>query len=334
MRALLALVLLVPGLAYRAHADPRVLRIASVAPDGTAWARELKAFAREVDEQTHGEVHIKLYLGGIVGDEIEVMARIEKDQIDGQIAGGICTRVAPSLRVLILPGLFQNRAEAAFVVNHLRPLLDAEATHAGYALLGTSGLGPQIILSRTPIRTLTELRAARLWKWQLEEVGVTTLEHMGVALELSTSLNDAAGAYDRGTVNGFLAAPTAALAFQWTVRARYFTDLRTGYLTGCHVIAIRALDRISAENQRILRTLTVKLEARMEEVGARADEALLGGLFQKQGLIPVKVSEAFRADFFEAARSAREALGTSLVPAELLQRVTSLIADFRAEHAR
>jgi TRAP-type C4-dicarboxylate transport system substrate-binding protein len=327
----LALLLLA---AATAHAEPRVLRIASVAPDGTPWARELKAFAREVEVDTHGEVRVKLYLGGIVGDELEVMGRIEREQMDGQIAGGVCTRLAPSLGVLMLPGLFQNRAEAAFVVNQLRARLEAEAMQRGYVLLGDTGLGPQIILSRTPIRSLLELRAAKLWKWQLEEVGVKTLERMGIGLKLTTSLNDAADTYDRGVSNGFLAAPTAALAYQWSVRARYFTDLRTGYLTGCSVVASRAFDRISVENQRILRSLTLKLEGRMEEIGARVDEALLGGLFQKQGLVAVKPSESFRADFFEAARTARETVGTPLVAPELLQRVTALLADYRAEHAR
>jgi len=38
----------------------QLLRIASVAPEGTPWARELRAFEREVDAQTHGEVRIKL----------------------------------------------------------------------------------------------------------------------------------------------------------------------------------------------------------------------------------------------------------------------------------
>jgi TRAP-type C4-dicarboxylate transport system substrate-binding protein len=310
----------------------QLLRIASVAPEGTPWARELRAFEREVDAQTHGQVRIKLYLGGIAGDELEVAKRIEDDQLDGQIAGGVCTRLAPSLGVLMLPGLFQSRAEAAFVVNQLRPLWEAESAEHGYALLGTAGLGPQIILSRTPIRSLAELRQAQLWKWQLEETGVRALQQMGVALQLTTAIPDAAGVYDSGRANGFLVAPVAALAYQLSVRARYFTDLRTGYLTGCHVIKRRALDRLSVENQQVLRRLTLQLESRMEEIGARLDEALLGGLFRKQGLRPVPVSETFRADFFAAARSARES--GKLASKELLARVTALLADYRAEHGR
>jgi TRAP-type C4-dicarboxylate transport system substrate-binding protein len=307
----------------------QLLRIASIAPEGTPWARELRAFEREVDVQTHGQVHVKLYLGGIAGDEVEVANRIENDQLDGQIAGGVCPKLAPSLGVLMLPGLFQSRAEAAFVVNQLRPMLEKESAEHGYALLGTAGLGPQIILSRAPIRTFEELRRAKLWKWQLEEVGIRALQQMGVALEPTLTLQDAAPTYDNGKANGFLVAPAAALAFQLSVRAKYFTDLRTGYLIGCHVIKRRALDRLSVENQQVLRRLTVLLESRMEEIGARLDEALLGGLFRKQGLRPVAVSEAFRSDFFVAARAARE---SGLAPKDLLARVTTLLADYRAEH--
>jgi hypothetical protein len=46
----------------------------------------------------------------------------------------------------------------------------------------------------------------------------------------------------------------------------------------------------------------------------------------------VPVTPAFRAEFFEAARVAREKLGDQLVPRALLQKVMSMLADYRAEH--
>src|SRR4030095_14718138 len=56
--------------------EPVTLRMASVAPDGAAWAREFKAFAREVAASTQGQVQIKWYLGGIAGDELRQHERV------------------------------------------------------------------------------------------------------------------------------------------------------------------------------------------------------------------------------------------------------------------
>ena len=93
MRLSLALVgmLLVAGYA-RAADPPPALRFGTLVPDGTAWARELKAFAREVEDVAHQR--IKFYWGGIAGDEREMIARIKRGQLDGA-AGAVC---APSWR--------------------------------------------------------------------------------------------------------------------------------------------------------------------------------------------------------------------------------------------
>ncbi len=44
------------------------------------------------------------------------------------------------------------------------------------------------------------------------------------------------------------------------------------------------------------------------------------------------MSDQFRAEFFDAARSMRERMGDKLVPLALLQRVLGMLADYRAEH--
>src|SRR5438067_456169 len=112
MRALLAVAILplAVGASTNAAAEPLVLRMASVAPDGTAWARELKAFGREVQSVTANEVQIKWYLSGIAGDELRTNERIQRDQLDGMVSGGIlCQRLAPSLRAVALAGQFRDR---------------------------------------------------------------------------------------------------------------------------------------------------------------------------------------------------------------------------------
>jgi len=124
--------------------------------------------------------------------------------------------------------------------------------------------------------------------------------------------------------------PTAALAFQWSALAKYASKLRVGFLTGCLVMANRALDPLPVEAQQAIRTAAAELQTRFEESGRSADEQLLGGLFQKQGLTITPVSESFRAEFFEAVRTMRDGLEDPLVPRELLNRVLALLADYRA----
>jgi TRAP-type C4-dicarboxylate transport system substrate-binding protein len=156
-----------------AGAEPVRVRIASVAPEGSAWANELRSFSRDAERDSNGEIQLKWYFGAVLGDELQTLERIRAGQVDGIASGGMaCERVAPSFRIQGLPGVFQSREEVAYVTERLRPTLYAEADRNGFAMLVTTGLGPQIIFSRKPIRSFAELKKVKLWRWSVDEVGI------------------------------------------------------------------------------------------------------------------------------------------------------------------
>src|SRR5258707_5737008 len=132
-------------------AEPTVLRMAAIAPEGTSWARELKAFARGVEAETGGALRVKWYLGGMAGDEAEEVSRIRRDQLDGGAGAMICEILAPSLAVTRVRRLLHTRAEASRVVHMLTPTLTEEFQRHGFVFLCAASLGLQVILSRTPI---------------------------------------------------------------------------------------------------------------------------------------------------------------------------------------
>jgi TRAP-type C4-dicarboxylate transport system substrate-binding protein len=189
-----------------------------------------------------------------------------------------------------------------------------------------------VLFTRTPVRSMAELRKLKLWRWSADEPGIAMSHEMGLSV-VPTDLDAAAKAYDDKRIDGFIAMPTAALAFQWSAQARYITDLRPGYLTGCIAVSHRALDRMTPEQQKVFRSLFAKYDSLFQDMGRRQDEALLGGLFQKQGLKPIPPSEGFRSEFFESARAARERAATRFVSRATLDRVLKMLADYRAEHA-
>jgi TRAP-type C4-dicarboxylate transport system substrate-binding protein len=316
-----------------AGADPRtVLRFATVAPDGTAWARELRAFSRDLETQTHGGLTAKWYFGGIAGDDVEVGARIQRGQLDGVASGGmLCQNLSPSMRVMRVHGVFQSREEGAFVLSRLGSTLTDEFARSGYTLLTLSGLGPEVVFLRRPIRTFEELRRIKMWRWNLDEIGLLSARELGETV-VALPVEEAARAYDERRIDGFFGIPTAALAFQWTARPLYLLDLHTSYLWGCLAMTSRTFARLSAEQQQALRASGAKLARRFEEVGAQQDDALLNGLFARQGVRSLALEPQMQRDFLAAAHDARERLGDKLLPRALLERVLALLADYRAEH--
>jgi len=315
-----------------AAADPVVLRMASVAPSGSPWARELANFGRQVEAGTAGEVRVRWYFNAVAGDEEEEWRRLQSGQLDGAASGQmLCEQAAPSLRISHLPGTFQDRDEAALVLGALQSVFEREAHGAGYQILALTGLGPSLFLTRRPVGSLDELRKVRLWRWSFDRVGTVGSKEMGLDVS-PLPLYEAGPAFSAGRIDGFVGIPSAALAFQWSAQARYLVDLRVDYLFGCLVVSERAFSRLPPSHQVTLREAAAKLRERYEDMGRRIDDSLIGGLFQRQGITVLPVSEAFRAEFFAAARVAREKMGDRFVSKELLARVQSLLADYRAEH--
>lgn len=314
-----------------AHAQT-VIRMATVVPEGTLWWREIHAFAQKVEKETDGQVKFKIYFGGIAGDEVRVADRIRREQLDGTFSGGMmCMRAAPTMRVMRVLGLFQGRDELNYVLGRLKPQLDDEFRRAGFVNLGLVGVGPELIFSRKRVHTLAEVKATRLWAWGVDDTLVPGLDGLGFQT-MRADVGDAGRLYDQGKVDGFIAAPSSALAFQWSARSKYLLPLRLASLEACIVVANRAFDPLPDQYKQVIRSAAAFAASHCEEFSREQDEALLGGLFAKQGLVTLPLSAETRAQFFDESRALREKMAGKLVPTELLERVLALLADYRAEH--
>jgi len=217
------------------------------------------------------------------------------------------------------------------VLGRLKPDIDDEFRRSGFVNLGLVGVGPELIFSRKPIVTLADVKATRLWTWSMDNTLAPALDGLGFNT-MRADLGDAGRLYDEGKIDGFIAAPAAALAFQWSARTKYLLPLRMASLDACIIIANRTYDPLPDAFKAIVRNEAAFAANHCEELGREQDDQLLGGLFAKQGLLILPVVAATRAQFFSEARALREKMAGKLVPAELLDRVLSLLADYRAEH--
>lgn len=317
MRIALALAALVAGTGLCRAADPApVLRFATLVPDGTAWSRELKAFAREIEDGTHQRV--KFYWGGIAGDEREMVARVKRGQLDGIAGAAVCTDLAPSLQVTRIQGLFPNRDTHERLVRQI-PNVDEEFKKAGFINLGVTGMGPSIVFTRTPVTSWSELKKMRLWRWDIDPVAWQQDRMMGLTV-VPTSVTSGAAAFDGGKVDGFVALAASALAFQWQSRAPNILPLEMDYLNACMLLRQGAWDELPLETQRAVRAAGAKLQQRMELVGRDIDRVVLSGTLTGAGVHVSPVPAATREAFAAAAHQTRARVAAELhVPAEALR---------------
>ncbi|HEX8950691.1 MAG TPA: TRAP transporter substrate-binding protein DctP [Polyangia bacterium] len=325
--------LLLVALAAPASAEPQIqLRFAAIAPEGTGWAREIRAFAREIETASNGRLSMRAYLGGIAGDDAEMGRRMRKDQLDGALSAGmLCQEVAPAFAVFRVPGLMQNRAEEAFVANRLLPTLQEQARAHGMVLLAMASMGSDVVLSNVPIDSLETLRKLHLWLWDLDRTLVTFAQAMGLH-PVPLPVNDAGRAYEEGKTEGFIAIPSAVFGFQWFSRKLYLSQLPFAPLHACALLSTTTYDRLPHDLRAVVEAASRKFGLRIAETTRAQDEQLLGGLFAKQGVRTVPVSPLLRTQFLDAAHAARDQLGDKLLPSQLLMQVQSYLADYRSVH--
>ena len=86
------------------------------------------------------------------------------------------------------------------------------------------------------------------------------------------------------------------------------------------------------ESQAAIKVAAAKLNYRFADLSAAQEDALLGGLLDKQGTHRVPPSTQLVTDFLDAARAARDKLSDQMVPHALITQVQAWLSDFRALH--
>jgi TRAP-type C4-dicarboxylate transport system substrate-binding protein len=323
MRALVALLLF----SSVAQAEPITLRLATVAPEGTAWARELHAFRRDVEKETDGRVQLKWVLGGIAGYETEILERIRRGQIDGLAASHLCERLAPSLRVIRTFGVLRSRAEERYIVQRLRDDIDSEFDKEGFVELGVLSLGMSLLFSREPVRSMEQLLARRWWIASDDDYAAVVARKLGLTV-VPLPQGEALTAWDDHKIDGFVAIPASILAFQWAGVLRAYTDLPLASVDGCLLISKRSFERLRGDDQTAVRGAAIKALNRLDDISDETQHRVLAELGPRLGIQRVEPSAEFRTQFYEAVKQAR---ALQIAP-ELLTRVLSMLADYRAEH--
>src|SRR5690348_10834748 len=128
----LVLLLLLSLAARRVQADSVLIKIATLAPDGTSWMKLFREWQKKVEERTEGRVRIKFYASGIMGDEKDVMRKIRLGQLSGAAISIIgLVALDPYMRALALPRTYE---ELDALRTALEPTLRKRLLDKGFVL--------------------------------------------------------------------------------------------------------------------------------------------------------------------------------------------------------
>ena len=269
----------------------QTLKIATLAPDGSSWMKELRVAAKEIETTSQGRVLVKFYPGGVMGSDAVVLRKIRL----GQLQGGVLTSselaaVYPDAVIYGMPFMFDNWAEVDRARGVIDPLLAKGFEAKGYKMLGASGIGFAYMMGIKPMRTRAEMNSVKLWIPQNDVIAERVFKQGGIT-PIPLPLGDVFTSLQTGLVDTVANTPSGAVALQWHGKVRSMADLPISFIVGFMVLDIKAYQKLSPADQATVSTVFGTAAKRMDASIKRDDASALAAM-KKQGLIVTKFDAA------------------------------------------
>jgi len=307
------------------------LKIATLAPEGSTWMNVMGELDTQIREKTNGEVGLRLYPGGIQGEDLVVLRKIRAGQLHGGGFTGVgLGEIAPSLRVMELPFLFRDATEVQAVHEKLDPLFERTLHDAGYTLVGWAEVGFVYLYSKTPVASTADLKAQKVWLWEGDPLAEAFLRAAGVA-PVPLSITDVLTSLQTGLITAVYITHYACIGMQWFSRAAYTTDTPLTFSTGAVVVTNEAWDRIPAASQPVVRELCDSYFGKLNEATATDDRKSVD-VIAKSGVKAVTLPLQEIASFHRIGESVRTQLVGKLYDQSTLDQVLAALKEYRAAH--
>lgn len=317
-----------------AHAQDGVhtMKLATVAPAGTPWSDALEQFKKMAETASGGRLKVKVFGGGVLGDENETVLQTQRGQVQavGASTGAIASLV-PELTVLELPYLFRSAAEADHVLDHVvlgtleaafrnRGLVLGFWSENGYRCFGTSfGF----------IKSPRDLAGHKM-RAQENPVHLEMYRAFG-ASPVPIAVTEVLTSLQTGVIDGYDNTPLYASAAQWMSATKYFTTTRHIYQPAAIVVNKAWFDGLPKDLQDIVISARKDLMVKSRKEIRALEPILVGNL----SAMKVQVYQPTPAELqsFEApAKAARDAYLAKASAGEkaLYKQITDGLAKFRA----
>lgn len=310
-------------------AQVTTIKLATLAPKGSPWHEILLDMAAEWEAAAHGSLMVRIYPGGVLGDEPDLMRKMAVGQIDGAVvtATGL-TRLVPDMWVFGMPMIVRTYDELDYLREGIESELTRQFRERGYMVLNWGEAGWVRFFSSTEIVTPDDLRAIKLFVWAGDSVTEDAWRAERFRI-VPLPATDLFSALQSGMVDAYATTSVASLSFQWFGMAPYMLDLNWAPLVGATVI------RLESWNQ-LPETVRAKMLAAAKEAGrrlrerTRSFEAEAVRVMVENGLKVTALTPEVLDLWERGAQGAREVIRRQYVSPQMVARAQRLLADYRA----
>jgi TRAP-type C4-dicarboxylate transport system substrate-binding protein len=305
-----------------------LIKIGSIAPARSVFDIALNQLALEWEKITGGAVQIKIYPGGIVGGEPDMLTKMRL----GTLGGGVFTNIGMTdiyndTTVLIAPFLMNSDQEFNYIFDRLKSELEKHIEANGFKVVFWTLIGWNYFFSKNPVIYPEDLKKEKLsFSTSVPEMG-HAWKKMGYQL-IPNDLKDLLMALQSGINTAFYLPPLVAGAGQYFALAPHMLNLRLAPVIGSLVLTDKVWSAVPEQYREPMMKAVDRLSLHLYQQTLELDKEALKAMAEN-GLIihepPADALERWRA---VVATGMDEIVGKAFSK-DIYDRFLALLQEYR-----
>jgi len=304
------------------------VKIATLAPNQSAWMQDMRAAGKEIEQRTDGRVKLRFYGGGTQGTEDKVLQKIKI----GQLHGGTFSATDfmqdyGAINIYGLPFVFASWDEVRYVRERMDARLQAGFADLNFVTFGIAG-SFSMVLSNDPIRNYDDMKGKKVWLPQGDFVSYEAMRRLQLS-PVALPITDVLTGLQTGLLDIAAIPPEVAVALQWHTRVKYVTNMPVVFGISFLAISKRTFDRLAADDQMVVSDVLNGVYADIDQKAPAESENAMQAL-QSIGITRVEPEEGQFAELQQTmSKFNREMAIEGAYPLGVYEEMLDHIGEFR-----
>ncbi|GFM88319.1 C4-dicarboxylate ABC transporter [Pseudomonas cichorii] len=302
------------------------IKFAEVHPSGYPPVVAEQNMGKKLQEQSNGDISFKMFAGGVLGSEKEVIEQVQANAIQmARVSLGIVGPVVPDVNVFNLPFVFRDH-------EHMRAIIDGEIgqeildkiTNSNFNLVALAWMdgGTRNLYTKKPVRQISDLKGMKI-RVQGNPVFIDTINGMG-GNGIAMATGEIFSALQTGVIDGAENNPPTLLEHNHYQNAKFYTLTEHLILPEPVVISKATWEKLNPDQQALVKKLA--REAQMEERvlwDKKSSEA--EAKLKASGVEFITLTPEQKKAFYDATQPVRDKYGAPYK--DLISRIEAVKSD-------
>ena len=307
-----------------AVAAPVVIKLGTLAPKGSTWETLLKQLGQEWAQISNGQVTLRIYAGGTLGNEGDMVKKMRVGQLQAAALTSIGLHdVSPDPQAIDVPMMIETPEMLDYVRAKIAPMLEKKIEEKGFVVLDWSEVGFVRFFSTKKYDSIKALQeSGKVFCWEGDPASADAWRAAGFKPVVMSS-TDIVSSLQTGMLDTVALSPLYAFTSQFYQKAKFMIDIPWSSLTGAMVVRKDAWDKVPADLRPKLLEAAHEIGKKIDAEVRRMDSDALKSM-QGQGLTVVKGDSS---QMLSAAKASWKVIRGRVVPEATFDEVQKLAAE-------